>query len=156
MFNLPKFLESRVSTLFFSVIVDFTWYQILFTESSVIMDVTELRMNKFYVTWYHNWTRWMNFNSDELTQLCLWIMITSFPRHLLSDFVWNEVLISCNIWSSWMSNEAHFFWQWIMKPLWKSAYTRLDPCSSLRFHLPLPKVKWRHITEHWPTAHLPL
>ena len=97
-------------------------------------------------------TNWLS----SASEFFFWIMITSFPRHLLSEFVWNEVLILCNIWSSWMSNEAHFSWQWIMKPLWKSAYTRLDPCSSLHFHLPLPKVKWRHITEHWPTAHLPL
>ena len=43
LFNLPKFLESKV----------------VYEDNAVYIEVTDLRISTVYVTWYHNWTRFL-------------------------------------------------------------------------------------------------
>ena len=54
-FNIPKFLESKV----------------VYGEEGIHMEVTELRMNTMYVTWYHNWARLMVLGIFPLLVICI-------------------------------------------------------------------------------------
>ena len=54
LFNLPKFLES----------------QVLYRDQEVFMEVTDLRMSTTYVTWYHNWARFLILGIIPFTVIC--------------------------------------------------------------------------------------
>ena len=43
LFNLPKFFESKL----------------MYREDDIFVEITELRMSDIYVTWYHNWSRFL-------------------------------------------------------------------------------------------------
>ena len=53
-FNIPKFLES----------------QLKFKDGKVYVEVTNLRMSKLYVTWYHNWTRLLMLGFLPFISIC--------------------------------------------------------------------------------------
>ena len=53
-FNLPKFLES----------------QVVYRDEDIYMEVTDLRMSTSYVTWYHNWARFLILGILPFTVIC--------------------------------------------------------------------------------------
>ena len=54
LFNLPKFFET----------------QVMYGEQGAYVEVTELRMSTTYVTWYHNWARFLILGIIPFTVIC--------------------------------------------------------------------------------------
>ena len=55
-FNIPKFLESKL----------------VYNDQDIYMEVTvtDLRMSTTYVTWYHNWARFLTLGIIPFTAIC--------------------------------------------------------------------------------------